>query len=233
MALHYLKWKGINSSTKHCRVRNRMPIIRPQERVSHITIPGREGELTQLEGENIYEPYIQTAEMSVVGLGNVQAAETWLTGSGMVTFDSQPGLQQSARIINAVTFEKHSRNVDTWHADVQFYCDPIKSDPNETDINVTSSGTTLTNPGTLPAFPLMEITGSGTVSITIAGKQLIIPSLTSGWVADCKNKWILASGVPQFNAWQGVFPQIPVGTSTITFTGSITKIKITPRWRYL
>ena len=151
----------------------------------------------------------------------------------MVTFDSQPGLQQSARIINAVTFEKHSRNVDTWHADVQFYCDPIKSDPNEEDIEVTSSGTTLTNPGTLPAFPLMEITGSGAVSITIDGKQLIIPDLTTGWVADCGNKWILGNNTPQFNAWTGEFPAIPTGTSTITFTGSITKIKITPRWRYL
>ena len=50
MALHYLIWKGTNSRTKYIRVRNRMPIIQPQERVNHITIPGREGELTQVEG---------------------------------------------------------------------------------------------------------------------------------------------------------------------------------------
>ena len=233
MALHYLIWKGENSKNKHCRVRNRMPIIKPQERVSHITIPGREGELTQKEGENIYEPYIQTAQMSVVGVENVQAAEAWLTGSGMVTFDSQPGLQQSAQIINAVTFEKHSRNVDTWHADVQFYCEPLKSDPEEEDIEITSSGTAITNPGTLPAFPLIEITGSGTVTVSIAGKTLIIPDCESGWVADCKDKWMLDDGVPQFNAWQGEFPQIPVGNSTVLFTGSVTKITITPRWRFL
>lgn len=232
MALHYLIWKGTNSRTKYIRVRNRMPIIQPQERVNHITIPGREGELTQVEGENIYEPYIQTAQVTVMGAAHVPEAEAWLSGDGDVTFDSQPGLKQAARIINAVTFEKFSRNLDLWQGDVQFYCQPIKYPVVQADIEVTSSGTALTNPGTLPAFPVMVITGSGAVSITISGKTLIIPECVSGWTVDCRNKWILnGSGVPQFNAWQGEFPQIPTGSSSISFTGSVTKIKITPNWR--
>ena len=103
----------------------------------------------------------------------------------------------------------------------------------ETDIEVTSSGATLTNPGTLPAFPEIQMEGSGAVSIQIDGKTLVIPSLTSGWTADCANRWICQNGTPQWNAWTGDFPQIPVGTSTILFTGSITKLTITPHWRYL
>ena len=233
MARLYFIWNGADSRTKNIRLRNRMPIIRPQERVEHITIPGRNGELTQLEGEDIYESYIQTAQITVEGKTNVPEAEAWLRGDGYVTFDSQPLLQQRARVINAVTFEKHSRNLDLWHGDVQFYCEPMKHLIAEEDIEVTSSGTTLTNPGDLPAFPLIEITGSGTVSIAVDGISLVIPDLESGWVADCENQWILDNGIPQMNAWTGTFPQIPVGESTITFTGSITKLTITPRWRYL
>ena len=75
--------------------------------------------------------------------------------------------------------------------------------------------------------------GSGEVSIQIDGKTLVIPSLTSGWTADCANRWICLNGTPQWNAWTGDFPQIPVGTSSILFTGSITKLTITPHWRYL
>ena len=233
MALLYFIWNGTNSNTKHIRVQAKAPIIRPEERVEHVTIPGRAGELTQVEGEHIYNSYIQTLTLIVDGKANVPAAEEWLTGDGYVTFDTQPTLQQRARIINAVTFSKHSHNLDYWVGDVQFYCDPIKHAVSESVINITSSGTTLTNPGNLPALPRMKITGSGAVSITIDGKQLIIPDCTSGWVADCENRWILENNVPQFNAWQGEFPQIPVGTSTITFTGSVTKIEITPQWRYL
>lgn len=231
--LHYFIWNGVNSKTKHIRVNNRVPIVRPEERVEHVTIPGRAGELTQVEGEDIYNSYIQTVNMEVIGAANVPAAEAWLKGSGVVTFDCQATLQQNARIINAVTFQKISRNLDIWSADVQFYCEPVKGLIAETDIEVTSSGATLTNPGTLPAFPEIQMEGSGAVSIQIDGKTLVIPSLTSGWTADCANRWICQNGTPQWNAWTGDFPQIPVGTSTILFTGGITKLTITPHWRYL
>lgn len=234
MARLYFIWKGTDSRTMNIRVRNRMPIIRPQERVNHITIPGRTGELTQLEGEDIYESYIQTANVTVEGAENVPAAEAWLRGEGLVTFDSQPELQQKARVINAVTFNKLSRNLDLWQGDIQFYCDPFKSDPEEETINVTTSGTSVTNPGDLKAFPLITITGSGAVSITGGGKTLVIANCVSGWTADCGNKWILdGNGVPQMNAWTGEFPELVVGTNTVSFTGSITKLEITPNWRYL
>ena len=229
----YFIWNGTRSDAMHILFNERVPIVRPEERVEHIVIPGRSGELTQVEGEDIFNSYIQTVTLTVEGLANVPAAETWLKGDGYVTFDTQPALRQKARIINAVTFQRHSKNANYYTGDVQFYCEPIKRALTDTDIEVTSSGTTLTNPGTLPAFPEIQMEGSGAVSISIDGKTLIIPDLTSGWTADCENQWICLNGVPQFGAWQGEFPQIPVGESTILFTGSITKLTITPHWRYM
>lgn len=231
--LHYFIWNGTDSRTKHIRVNNRVPIVRPEERVEHITIPGRAGELTQVEGEYIFNSYIQTVNLEVLGAAYVPAAEVWLAGAGEVTFDTQATLKQKARIINAVTFEKVSRNLDIWKAEVQFYCEPFKNLTDEEDIEVTESGETLTNPGTLPALPEIQIEGSGAVSVSINGVTLIIPDLTSGWTADCANKWICQNGVPQFGAWQGSFPEIPVGESTLLYTGSVTAITITPHWRYL
>lgn len=231
--LHYFIWNGTDSREKHIRVNNRVPIVRPEERVSHITIPGRAGELTQVEGEHIYNSYIQTVNLEVLGAANVPAAEMWLTGAGEVNFDTQATLKQKARIINAVTFEKVSRNLDIWKADVQFYCEPFKSPVTEAQIEVTESGTVLTNPGTLTAFPEIQMEGSGAVSVSIGGKTLVIPTLTSGWTADSEMRWICLNGVPQFNAWTGEFPEIPTGNATVLFTGNITKLTITPHWRYL
>lgn len=232
MATLYFIWNGENSKTKHIRVQDRAPIIQPEERVEHITIPGRSGELTQVEGKNIFNPYIQTQTLIIDEQQYVEQAEAWLNGDGYVTFDTQPNLRQRARVINAVTFSKHTHNHDYWVGEVQFYCDPIKRPLEDTDIEVTESGQTLTNPGTLPAFPEIQIEGSGAVSVSIDGKTLIIPDLTSGWVADCENKWISQNGVPQMNAWRGEFPEIPVGESTILYTGDVTAITITPHWRY-
>jgi len=229
----YFIWNGVRSDTKHIIFNERVPIVRPEERVEHIVIPGRPGELTQAEGEDIFNSYIQTVPIAVDGLANVPAAEAWLKGDGYVTFDTQSSLKQRARIINAVTFQRHSKNANWYEGEIQFYCDPIKMPATDETITVTSSGTALSNPGTLPAFPMITITGSGAVSITIAGETLVIPSLTSGWVADCENQWLLQSGVPQMNAWTGKFPKIPVGNSTVAWTGNITKLVINPRWRTL
>ena len=229
----YFIWNDTRSDAMHIFYNDRTPVIRPEERLEHIVIPGRAGELTQVEGENIFNSYIQTITLTVEGLENVPAAEIWLKGDGYVTFDTQPELKQRALIINAVTFQRHSKNTNCYTGEVQFYCDPVKQLIAETDITVTTSGTTLTNPGTLPAFPEIQIEGSGAVSVSIDGVTLIIPELTSGWTADCANKWICQNGVPQFGAWQGTFPEIPVGESTILYTGNVTKITITPHWRYI
>ena len=112
MADRYFIWNGVNSSTKHIIMNDRAPIIRPEERVNHVTIPGRSGELTQVEGDDIFSSYIQSLAVTVDGKTNVPAAEAWLRGDGYVTFDTQSTLKQRARIINAVTFQRHSRNAD-------------------------------------------------------------------------------------------------------------------------
>lgn len=233
MSRPWFLWNNRYSYNMHVRS-ERAEIIRPEERVEHVTIPGRSGDLTLTEGEDIYNPYIRTVPVSVVGLSHMEEAERWLRGDGYVTFDSQPELKQKARIIGAVNFQKHSRNVDTWHGNVQFYCQPWKTLLEEEPFDVTESGTEINNPGTVAAMPRIQITGSGTVSISIGNKTLVIPACQTGWTADCENKWILnAGGEPQFSAWSGKFPTMEPGSNYIRWTGNITKLTITPGWRFL
>ena len=234
MAIRYwFKWNGTRSDAKNIIMNAPVPIIKPEERVGHITIPGRAGELTVTEGDDIWQSYIQTVGIAVNGAANVPDVENWLKGEGNVIFHCQPGLQQAARVIGAVTLEKHSAHLDWWEGDVQFYCSPIKRDPTETTIEVTSSGATINNPGDMDAFPLIEVTGSGAITVSCGGNVLSIPSCTSGWVIDSENEWILASGVPIGGVCSGDFPVLRKGSNTLAFTGSITKLTVTPRFRYL
>lgn len=230
---HYFIFNDISSRDMHVLIASPIEIIKPEERVNHVTLPGRCGELTQTEGDHIYNSYIQTVPISVYGSEFVRPVEKWLSGGGYVTFSSQPDLKQRARVINAVTLKKHSKNINAWTGDVQFYCEPVKGFVGEEDIEITESGTTVTNPGDLTAYPLITVEGSGTVTITMGGNILTIPNLVDGWVVDSEMQWITNNGVPQMNAWSGNFPALPAGNSTVMFTGGITKLTITPRWRVL
>lgn len=234
MAVRYwFKWNGVRSDNKHIVINEAPKIIRPEERIQHVTIPGRSGELTLTEGEDIYQSYIQTVGIAVDGASNVPTVENWLKGAGVLTMSSQSGMQQKARVIGAVQLQKHSRNLDWWEGDVQFYCEPVKYSVSESPISVTVSGTSINNPGDMIAYPRIEITGSGAVTVKIGGRTLTIPECVTGWVIDSENEWILQGNTPQGNVCSGSFPVLAKGTNTITYTGSVTKLTVTPNIRYL
>lgn len=230
--IYSFTWNGTNCREKGVRLQSMPPVIRPEERVGHVTIPGRAGEMTLTEGVDIYNSYIQTIPMTVKTKENVRAVEAWLRGEGYVTFSGQPDLKQKARVINAVNFQKHGRNSVWWDGEVQFYCDPIKHAVTENAIELTTSGATVTNAGDLRGYPRIAITGSGIVTVASGGATLTLPECVDGWVIDCENEWILAGNTPQMNACSGDFPIFNPGENVVTFTGA-TKLTITPNWRYL
>ena len=236
MARSYFIFNSVDSRDKGIFLRGPAPLIRPEERIKNVKIPGRGGSLTELEGEEIYEPYIQTVEMSVPGSQREYVAG-WLRGDGYVTFSSDADRSQYARVIGAVTLEKISPHLNKWRAQVQFYCQPLKrKKPLEDDITLTSSGSTVNNPGSVKSKPKIKITGSGNMTIVIGGQTLVLTGVQTGWIIDANTGWITnSSGTPQYGVCEGSPEKIrlPLGNSTVTWDGSITKLEITPRWRYL
>jgi len=230
---YWFKWNGVSCTTKGIKLQEMPQIIRPEERIEHVTIPGRAGEVTLTEGEDIYNSYIQTIPLIIESAANVSAAEAWLRGSGYVEFSCQSGKKQRARVINSVEFRKHSKNSSWWEGEVQFYCDPLKEDATSTTTEVTTSGTTVNNPGDVISRPLITVTGSGDVTITIGGKTIAITGLETGWKVDSELQWVLDGSEPQQGVYTGEFPVFQPGNNTVAFTGSITKLTIDGRWRYL
>lgn len=230
---YWFKWNGVSSDTMGIMLQEMPQIIRPEERIEHVTIPGRAGEVTLTEGNDIYNSYIQTIHMAISSAANVSAAEKWLRGSGYVEFCCQSGKKQQARVINSVEFTKHSRNSSWWEGDVQFYCYPLKEDTTSTPVEVASSGTTVNNPGDVVSRPLITVTGSGNVTITIGGKTISITGLSSGWKIDSDLQWVLDGTTPKQGVYTGDFPVFNPGNNTVAWTGSITKLTIDGRWRYL
>lgn len=226
-------WNNVTSTSKGIRLREMPQIVRPEERVNHIVIPGRSGELTETEGTDIYNSYIQTVPIAVDTLAHVHSVEKWLRGDGYVTFCNESERKQRARVINAVTFQKHSKNSSWYEAEVQFYCDPLKEQLSESAVEITTNGGTITNPGDVESRPLITITGSGDITIRINNRALVLEGVQSGWKVDSELEWVLSGSTPLAGVCSGSFPRIKTGESTVQWTGNVTKLTIQPRWRYL
>lgn len=237
MAQSYFIWNGIDCRDMGVKLSGPVPIIRPEERVQHVEIPGRSGDLTELEGTQVYNSYIQTATIMVQGGYRVREIYNWLKGAGYITFHGEPDRKQMARIVGAITLNKHSRNLDWWVGEVQFYCQPLKQKLTEDTVTVTSSGTAVKNAGDVESRPKITAKASASsMTITIGGKSLTITGLTSG------SEYIIDSEIMEVsNAARtalitkdsvGSFPMLAPGSNTITGSGW-SKLVIDRRERFL
>ena len=235
--LLYFIWKNEDCRSKGIRLATPIPIVRPEERVKHVEIPGRSGDLTQLEGENIFNSYIQTASIMVPGWYHIREVYSWPRGSGFVTFHGEPDRRQMARIIGAITLNKHSHNLDWWVGEVQFYCQPLKELLSEPLVTVTSPGTVVENIGDVDCKPRILATASGTeMTININGRELTISDLTSGqnYLIDCDIMDVLTAdetAVLTANS-EGDFPILERGDNVVYGTGW-SSLRIERRERFL
>ena len=65
MAKYWFLWNGASSASKDIIMNAPQEIVKPEERVEHVTIPGRAGDLTITEGDDIWNSYIQTVGIAV------------------------------------------------------------------------------------------------------------------------------------------------------------------------
>lgn len=233
----YFVWKGEDCKAHGIEVQASIPIIRPEERVQHVEIPGLSGDLTQLEGESVFNSYIQTASIAVPGWYNVRDVFNWLRGSGYVTFHGEPDRRQKARVIGAITLDKHSRNSDWWTGEVQFYCQPFKELLEEAVLTITTPGSVVQNLGDVACRPRILATASDTtMTLSANAKVLEITGLTSGnsYIIDSEIMDVLTAdetSILTANS-EGEFPILEKGDNIISGSGW-SSLRIERRERYL
>lgn len=121
-----------------------------------------------------------------------------------------------------------------WELAIKLDMQPFRYQKNSEPVVLTSQGT-ITNPGSVYSEPIIDIEGSGDVSLTIGEKTMHLTVNTKATI-DCrhgKQNIYNAAGVVQNTLRKrGGFFEIPVGKTGVTFTGNVRKVTIKPNWRY-
>ena len=237
MGQSFFIWKNADCRAMGVLLSGPVPIVRPEERVQHTQIPGRSGDLTETEGQDVYNSYIQTASILVPGGFRVRDIYNWLRGSDYVTFSGEPDRKQPARIIGAITLNKHSHNLDWWTGEVQFYCQPLKQLLADPAITITTSGTAVINRGDVTAKPLIKLTASGSsATVAAGGNSITVTELTSGSVyyidSDCQEIYNADRSEILTQNSTGPFPSLECGSNSVTGSGW-SQLEIERRERFL
>ena len=229
----YFIWNGVDCRTKGIHVSELPPITIPLERSTQTTVPGRPGSLTQLEGDDVYDDMILTATCFIADPAQIPAIAAWLKGKGTVTFANRTGGHYNARIANQIPFEKVLRGNPHCSFAVNFRCYPFWYQENVSDVTITTSGDTITNPGSVYSEPLITVYGSGNITLMIGTTIVELTNVSGSIVLDCALKEAYKGTTLMNDHMSGDFPVLKPGLNAVSWSGNVTSIVISPRWRYL
>ena len=229
----FFLWNGTDCRQYGIHVTEQPPITIPAERSTQTNVPGRPGSLTQLEGDDVYDDLLLTATCFISDPAQIPAIAAWLKGSGTVTFANRTGGYYKARIANQIPFEKVLRGNPHCAFSVNFRCFPFWYQADAANITVNTSGTIVTNPGSVYAEPILTVYGSGDITLMVGTTIVELEDISGSVVLDCALKEAYLGTTLMNDHMTGDFPVLKPGANAISWSGTVTRVVIQPNWRYL
>lgn len=225
-----LIFKEISSSTYGLKVKKRPPIPKAERSIEKIEVPGRHGFLTvdngNFKGISIPVEFLFTGQDVAT---TARQIKQWLIGSGNLSFSDDPSVYYKASVFNAFDIESAIKNFGEFQ--VIFDCQPFAYEINS-GIIMLEQAVTIYNTG-YESEPYIKVTGSGNITLNINSKNIILTNVVDYIEIDSEMMNCFKGAQNCNNQMQGEFPILVTGNNEISWTGTVIKVEITPRWRWL
>ena len=224
-----VEFKGKRNQAFDCVVTRLDRRKRADEQVELIEIEGRSGTLVDRYGT--YRSYERELQLANIKEENVAGINKWLSGRGILRTSVDPHGYFYADVIGELTREwigcQSHYIASTFLVEPYFYLDagvlPIKITAQKSLMNI----------GTDTAEPLIKVYGTGNGQVLINEQVIPLTGIEQHLTIDTKLQIVHKDGLPAGRKMSGPFPVLGEGQNLISFTGGITKLSLTPRWREL
>ena len=230
-------WRGVSSDAHGVVVTKLPPVMFPGRRTETIVVPGKSGALHIEDGAwdemllpiECYLPYEQGGVVS-----SIETLALWLQGEGWLTLSNRPGRRFRARLTDAVMLSPLMEGFEDRIFALSFWADPFAYELVPT-VRTETVPFTLTNPGTVYAEPVIELTATGDVTLTIGDQTISIDGAPGTVMIDVPAGLIFSgetnlTGSASTEDWPLI---LPTGECAVSWTGDVSQVKIQPNWRWL
>ena len=228
---NYIILNGISSETiTGLLIQNLPPISKPKQRVNIEEIDGKDGDIVTYLG---YGAYDKEFKIGLYGNYDVDEVIKYFNSSGTVTFSNEEDKYYNYQILDQIDFERLLRFKE---ATVRMHIQPFKYSNVEAKKSFTITNQTsinIRNNGNFISKPVLTITGTGTINLSLNNEQLFVIDLgetSTSIVLDINN---MNAYNPTTNAYMnravtGNYNNfnLNIGTNTISWTGTVTQIEI-------
>ncbi len=232
-------WRGISSDEYGVVVTKLPPVVIAGKRDEAIVVPGRSGALHRQDGgwDEILlsvECYLPYEQCGVVA--SLETLAAWLQGTDWLTLSSRPGRRFRARLTDPVTLTALMEGFNDRIFALSFWADPFAYEATPTVLNKTAAFN-LPRQGTIEAYPLIQLTATGDITVTIGDRTLAVADVPGSVIIDVPGGLIYSgntnlSGSTSTEDWPLT---IPAGTGSVpvSWTGNVTQMIIEPNWGWL
>lgn len=206
----------------------------PKRRITNVIIPGRSSSLKF--DEDTYDDITISVECSIkdrVLLDRIDDIKGWLIGTGEsdLIFNFQKEKKYVAQVVNAIDFSQVLRYFSKFI--IIFNCQPFKYEVNSSAINLTTAGI-INNIGSVYSEPIIKVMGIGDVTLTINTQTIKLKDISDHVILDSVQQNCYNEQLENLNnKMLGEFPILLSGKNEISWSGTISKLEVTPNWRWL
>lgn len=197
--------------------------------VDDIEVEGRAGTLTRFTGWKDTELELELAMPIRDGLHQYRRATHELTNAQTIALTAEPGIY---RKVKHCEVSELRRELSGWgFFTARLTCQPFAYlTSGLAPVTMLESGT-ITNPGLLDADPIITVTGTGALSLTINARVYHVSSPAGSVTLDSARIVSHVSGRVQTDALTEAFPVLNPGLNRITLGTGISQVVIVPNWR--
>lgn len=219
---------GTSLSSLGVIVKNQTRYVKPKRRSTSYYVDGQDG-INIVEGYG-YDAYILPFNITLTDPTKFDQIYALLDGNVILETSDDVGKFRYAKVLEDIEYNP----VALWkEATVEFLIyKPFRYVKTESNVTLVASGN-VTNVGTVDSLPLLVITGSGVVTITIGGRSFSYNFDTASVNIDSETQRAYSGTTEKTNRMTGDFPYLTPGVNAISWTGTVTQIIVTPRSRYL
>lgn len=225
---NYIILNGISSTTiSGLLIQTLPPISKPKQRVQVEEIDGRDGDIVTYLG---YGAYDKEFKIGLYGTYSVDEIISYFNSQGTVIFSNEEDKYYNYQIVEQIDFDKLIRFKE---ATVKMHMQPFKysAEDNQKVFNIDDeTSINIRNAGNIYSRPVLTITGTGTINLSLNGNQLFVINMGSytSITIDTNNMNAYNGSTLLNRNVTGSYDnfKLNVGKNTISWSGTITKIEI-------
>ena len=195
------------------------------------TIPGRAEAAWELQDEYVsYKLQCTFVARYVVDLA---AIREWLSGSGDLIMSDESTRKRKALSCDIVGIKRAGASGDIKELTASFEVQPFAYLVVPELITLTTPGV-IVNPGTIYSEPVITVTGSGDITLTVNGENITLYDVDGYITLDVPRRLAYKGSTVLLNQTSRDFlPMLCVGNNAISWAGDVTSVTIAPNWRWI